>query len=86
MQRLLEWLAPLVVYLLRLRELALQTPERLAIEAIPEEVLKVVARLSGISATSLTCEHFGMMGRLAGKHCGAAGCMYKPFSGAFAWR
>lgn len=73
MQRLLDLIASRAVYVLQLRELARQTPERLATEAISEEVVKVVALLAGLFATSLTCETFWHEMARHGGHLGRRG-------------
>jgi hypothetical protein len=54
LMRLLGFLAPAAVRLLQLREIARLNPERLATQALPEELVKVVALLAGVSPKTLT--------------------------------
>jgi len=54
LMRLLGLLAAVAVRLLQLREIARLNPERLAQEALPEELVRVVALLAGVSPKALT--------------------------------
>jgi hypothetical protein len=56
--RLLAILAPMAVRLLELREIARQTPERLASEVLPPELVHLVARLADLPPETLTVETF----------------------------
>lgn len=56
--RLLGLLAPIAVYLLQLREWARLTPERLAREVLPADLLAVVAHLAHLPSARLTLGQF----------------------------
>lgn len=56
--RLLGFLAPVAIRLLQLREIARLEPERLATDALPQELVNVVALLAGVSSETLTLGHF----------------------------
>jgi len=55
LRTLLGFLAPLAVRLLQLRATARQTPERLAQEVLPKELVVVVAHLAKVAPERLTC-------------------------------
>jgi len=56
--RLLGLLGPLAAHLLELRELARREPERLAPEALPGELVRVVAALAEVPVATLTLAGF----------------------------
>jgi Transposase DNA-binding/Transposase DDE domain len=56
--RLLALLAPIAVRLLQLREIARQAPEQLATEALPREVVQLVATLAELPVETLTVGRF----------------------------
>ena len=56
LRRLLGLLAPSAVRLLQLRAAARQSPEQLAREALPTDLVQVVALLAAVSATELTVQ------------------------------
>ena len=56
--RLLGLLAPIAVYLLQLREWARLTPDRLAHEVLPADVLAVVAHLAHLPSARMTLGQF----------------------------
>jgi Transposase DNA-binding len=56
LRRLLGLLAPTAVRLLQLRALARETPERLASEILPTDLVQVVALLAKVPATALTAQ------------------------------
>ena len=56
LRRLLGLLAPTAVRLLQLRALARETPERLASEILPTELVQVVALLAKVPAATLTAQ------------------------------
>lgn len=56
--RLLSLLAPIAVRLLQLRELARRHPERLATDALPRELVQVVATLAEVPLETLTVGRF----------------------------
>jgi hypothetical protein len=58
LERVLGLLAPMAVYLLQLRDLARVQPQRLAREALPAELVQVVAYLAQVSVESLTFDAF----------------------------
>ena len=58
LERLLGVLAPMAVYLLQLRDLARTQPQRLAREALPPDVVGVVAHLAHVPVEALTLGHF----------------------------
>jgi hypothetical protein len=56
LHRLLGLLAPTAVRLLQLRAAARETPERLAGEVLPTDLVQVVALLAQVPATELTVQ------------------------------
>lgn len=56
LRRLLGLLAPMVVRLLQLRAVARETPERLASEFLPTDLVQVVALLAKLPAATLTAQ------------------------------
>jgi hypothetical protein len=56
LRRLLGFLAPVAIRLLQLRAAARETPERLASEILPTDLVQVVALLAKGSATALTAQ------------------------------
>lgn len=58
LKRLLGILAPLAVHLLQWRDLAQAHPDRLARDALPADVVTVVAHLAGLKAEDLTVGGF----------------------------
>jgi hypothetical protein len=54
LERLLGLLAPMAVYVLQLRDLARSEPQRLAQEALPPDLVQVVAYLAQVPVESLT--------------------------------
>src|SRR6266568_2014673 len=56
LRRLLGLLAPTAVRLLQLRAVARETPERLASEILPTELVQVVALLAKVPAAALTAQ------------------------------
>src|SRR6266568_5342438 len=56
LRRLLGLLAPTAVRLLQLRAVARETPERLASEILPTDLVQVVALLAKVPAAALTAQ------------------------------
>jgi len=71
--RLLGFLAPLAVRLLQLRELARLEPERLASEALPRELVQVVAYLAEVPLSELSVGSFWRTVARQGGHQGRKG-------------
>jgi hypothetical protein len=76
--RLLGFLSPLAVRLIQLRDLARQTPERLAQEVVEPEAVAVLAARRGLDPTTMTAETFwchvaGLGGFLARRSDGQPG-------------
>lgn len=80
LRRLLGLLAPVAVRLLQLRAVARETPERLASEILPTDLVQVVALLAKVPAAVLTAQQCWY----AIARCG--GYLRRPSSGPPGWK
>jgi hypothetical protein len=73
LRRLLGFLAPLALRLLQLRSLAREGPEQLAKDALPPDLVKVVAHLARVAPDQLTMQRCWRRIAQAGGHLGRKG-------------